>query len=478
MELACSSCSTPSQFKCHEQAYCASCVTRHISLDMSSTHILINPLDKPESFCSLCEGQASLKCRCSAVPTFLCSLCLSIHTESSGLKSHPIELIWSSEIPQTSTELIETLVKIEFGKKIIKENLKYLTLYDQKVQNEYLKLQQSINNHYDCIEDEIEKAENYLNSLSTELEECKRNSDSSEIGFMQKNNFQINKGKGIKLFDGNIDDDSCIGHLKNFANLVIKGESNSTDQRIYMIKPRSKEIVILDPSTKAITKRSLGKLALKDTGTWCDLPNRRLFYCGGVQGPNFSNEAYTIDPKDMSYQVHPTMHKSRALSSVIYYRGKVYVFGGYSGINLSSCECFDLHSKDWKMISDMPIARSAFSVTEFKGFFYMTGDSTSIDKYDPKNDCYQTFVNVLPAPCSYSTIAVYENSLFIQQTNSCIEVDIEKLKIKDTYPTPQGRWWSFFPAKVIDGQIVFSRYDDAGIWTFNVKSKNINKIKV
>ena len=168
MELACSSCSTPSQFKCHEQAYCASCVTRHISLDMSSTHILINPLDKPESFCSLCEGQASLKCRCSGVPTLLCSLCLSIHTESSGLKSHPIELIWSSEIPQTSTELIETLVKIEFGKKIIKENLKYLTLYDQKVQNEYLKLQQSINNHYDCIEDEIEKAENYLNSMRTE----------------------------------------------------------------------------------------------------------------------------------------------------------------------------------------------------------------------------------------------------------------------------------------------------------------------
>ena len=398
--------------------------------------------------------------------------------DSSGLKSHELELIWSSEIPHQSTELIETLAKVEFGKKIVKENLKYLTLFDQQVQNEYLKLQQSINNHYDCIETEIEKAQNYLNSLTTELEECKRNSDSSELAFMQKHNFQASKGKGIKLFDGNLDDDSCLGYLKNFANISIKGESSSNDQRIYMVKPRSKEIVVLDMVSKSITKRSLGKLALKDSGTWCDLPNHRLFYCGGVQGLNFSNEAYTIDPKDMSHQVHPAMHRSRALSSVIYYRGKVYVFGGYSGINLSSCECFDLHSKDWKMISDMPIARSAFSVAEFKGFFYMTGDSTSIDKYDPKNDCYRTFVNVLPAPCSYSTIAAYENSLFIQQANSCIEVDLEKFKIKDTYPIPAGKWWSFFPAKVIDGQILFSRYDDTGIWNFSLQNKTINRVKI
>jgi hypothetical protein len=452
-------------------------VTRHISSDLSSTHILIPPSKKTESSCTLCESPGHLTCFCSFNHQIFCNTCFSIHVESSFNKSHPTELLWES-LSGANPETLEKFKKVEHGKKIIKENLQNIQLFDESLKNEVEIIEKKINDHYDLIENEIEKAQNYLCGLWKELEECKRNTDASELAFMQKHNFQASKGKGIKLFDGNLDDESCLGILKNLSNISVKGETSSKDSILYMIKPRNKEIQILDLNSRNSFKKSLGKLPLKDSGAWCDMPNKKIFYCGGVQGSNFSNESFVIDVRDMSCQVLPVMHKSRALSSIIYYRGKVFVFGGYAGNNLTSCESFEFHSKEWKMISDMPVARSAFSVVEHKGHFYMTGESTAIDRYDPKNDCFHTFVNVLASPCNYSTMATSENSLFIQQNNACIEIDLEKIKVKESHPTPQGKWWSSFPAKVVDGQIYFSRYDDGCLWTFNIKSKAINKLKV
>lgn len=315
--------------------------------------------------------------------------------------------------------------------------------------------------------------------VNSELEECKRNQEASELSFMQKYNMQMVKGKGIKLFEGVLEDEYSIAQLKNFACISVKGEVSSNELRVYFVKPRTKELVIIDLLGQNISKKSFNKnMLLKDSGSWCEIPNRRIFYCGGVQGNTFLNEAFIIDPSSMSIVRLPPMNQSRALSSVYYYRGKVYVFGGYSGNNLTSCECFDLNTEKWKMISDMPVARSAFSVVEFNGFFYIAGESTFIDRYDPKTDCFMSFEAILPAVSNYSTMAMCNGVLFIQQNNTCFEIDIEKMKLIDAHPTPSGKWWSYFPAKVCDGHIYFSRYDDSCIWVFTVKTKTMNKIKI
>lgn len=484
MEVKCSSCTSPSIFKCHDRAFCQSCITQHISTDPSSTHTIIdtttNPSLPPNSLCSICEKPPSVSCSCKGSPQKFCPLCLVTHLESSSLKSHNVQVLWQTNLIDPSFPLfLDKVNRIEYAQYKLKENIKIVDTFLVNLELESTVMKNNIITHFDGIEEEIKKAEQYLEMVNNELEECKRNQEASELTFMQKYNMQMVKGKGIKLFEGILEDEFPISQMKNFASISVKGDVSNNELRVYFIKPRSKELIIIDLLGQNISKKNFNKnMLLKDSGSWCEIPNRRIFYCGGVQGNTFLNEAFIIDPSSMSIVRLPPMNQSRALSSVYYYRGKVYVFGGYSGNNLTSCECFDLNTEKWRMISDMPIARSAFSVVEYNGLFYIAGESTFIDRYDPKTDCFLSFEGILPSVFNYSTMAICNGDLYIQQNNSCLVIDIEKMKLIDAYPTPSGKWWSYFPAKVCDGHIYFSRYDDSCIWVFTVKSKTMNKIKI
>lgn len=488
MEVKCSMCPSASNFKCHERAFCQTCITHHISKDLTSTHTIIEPNLKPSAsslphsivLCTICETTPTLQCFCSTKPINLCSLCLVTHLESSSPKSHYVQVLWKANLVDSAFPLfLDKVNRIEYGQEKLKENIKIVDEFLINLEIESSVIKNNVLTHFEGVQQEISRAEQHLRMVSKELEECKRNQEASELTFMQKYNMQMVKGKGIKLFEGVVEDEYCTSQLKKFANISVKGEVIVNDLRVYFIKPRTKELVIIDLAGQNVSKKSFSKnMSLKDSGSWCEIPNRRIFYCGGVQGNTFSNEAFIIDPSTMSIVRLPPMNQSRAVSSVLYHRGKVYIFGGYSGSNLTSCECFDLQTEKWKMISDMPIARSAFSVVEYKGFFYIAGESTFIDRYDPKTDCFMSYDGILPVISNYSTMAISDEILYIQQNNSCFEIDIEKMKLKDVHPTPQGKWWSFFPAKVCDGHIYFSRYDDSCIWVFSIKSKTMNKIKI
>ena len=158
-----------------------------------------------------------------------------------------------------------------------------------------------------------------------------------------------------------------------------------------------------------------------------------------------------------------------------FYKDVVYVFGGYSGKNLSSSEKYDLKTERWTEIADMPINRSAFSVVVHNGFFYMTGDNKNLDKYNPKTNTFETFYDILPEPAGYSTLAFFENTLFVIQNSNCWAIDIESLTITQSSPIPQGKWWSSFSAYVFENEIYFSRYDDSYIWSYNILNKSITR---
>ena len=455
MEPHCNDCRESSEFRCHGLVFCKSCIKTHVTSSFNLTHVITDLSDPQPIDCEFCGDKPILKCHCSLPPTLFCSACFSSHNEHKKESSHRIEYIFDTLNFSGQFPLLQDRVKrIQYLREKIHENLYGISEFEKNLEFEKETLKNMIENRYRELDQNIEKAESYLGQVTADLEACKRDPDASETTVMQKHNFQISKAKQLRLFEADLDVEPSLAALKTFATINLKLENFKSDPRIFYFKPRTREFSVIDLKNWSQSKKPFPKsVGLKDNGSWCELPNSSIFYCGGVQAQTFSAEAYIIEPLNFSIVRLPDMIQPRALCALTCFKRSVYVFGGYSGTNLNICEKFELKREAWSQIASMPIARSAFSVVQYKGCFYMTGDSKDIDKYNPKTDSFETFTDVLPESSAYSTLACVDNSLFVFQNAMCCEVNLEKMTIICQINIPQGKWWSFFPAKVIDNDI-------------------------
>jgi Kelch motif len=476
-EDKCVVCESQAFSTCHLEKYCNLCLSKHIISKKSIPHVC-EPLDLVKGTdCEICGDKSNIRCSCRGEKHKFCSKCFAIHLNIDENTAHAPEALYEDQDISDQYPLLKDRAKrIDYLKFKVQENIEKVSEFEKSLENEKLDLENSIESFYDELEGQIKQSELYLNTILEELNKCKNDSEISEDSIIKKYNLQITKNKQMKIIETEIDSTSIVSSIKNFATISLKRESFKIDSRIFYFKPRSKELSIIEISSAYVLKKIFPKsFGLKDSGSWCEIPNRLIFYCGGTQGSTFSAEAYIIDPYTFSINKLPDMKQSRALSSVLYWNDYVYVFGGYSGNNLSTCEKYNLKTNTWTLLTSMPVTRSAFSIVVYKDCLYMTGDNCNLDRYNPYLDTFDTFNNILPEFSAYSTLACNENILYVIQNKLLIEIDLQSFKIVYSSPIPEGKWWSYFPAVIYDNEICFSRYDDASIWSYHIKTKTISK---
>ncbi|OMJ67178.1 hypothetical protein SteCoe_35731 [Stentor coeruleus] len=475
MEAKCFDCDEKAFFRCHDWVYCPDCLSKHVCRDLEKVHVVVGIEDI--GGCEMCGMMEKVVCACGGKKRKFCQMCFCVHLNTEKGAKHEIQgLLDVDDIPDEYALLKDRVKKIEKLKQSVNENILTVSDFEKNIEASSDNLKNIINKCFDDIESQISSAENYLTLIKTDLDQCKTSLDISEQEVLQKYSIQLTKSKTLKFFDLEIDLDTCFQSLKTWAGISLKSEALKNDSKVYFFKPRGKEMVIADLNSTVVSKKPFPKnFILKDSGSWCELPNKRVVYCGGVQASNFCSEAYNIDPNNFSIIKLPDMNQSRALPSVIYYQGAVYVFGGYSGKNLDSCEKFDIKIEKWKSIANMPLARSAFSAIVYNECIYMTGDSKNLDKYNPKTDTYESFKDILPEPAGYSSLACIDDTLYVIQNALCYEINLQRLCVTLTSRIPLGKWWSFFPAKPFGDEIFISRYDDLSFWSFNVNTKAMTK---
>lgn len=105
-------------------------------------------------------------------------------------------------------------------------------------------------------------------------------------------------------------------------------------------------------------------------------------------------------------QLPPMMTKRVGASSIVGIDGRVYIIGGYAkhpDKPLSSGECFDPRTGEWKAIADLSQGRFGHSIAVCgKYLFVIGGDSrrnlvSGIERYDIEADVWKT-VGLLPRP--------------------------------------------------------------------------------
>ena len=126
-----------------------------------------------------------------------------------------------------------------------------------------------------------------------------------------------------------------------------------------------------------------------------------------------SAEAYLINIKDKNYETLKNGPTKERGGSVLK-NNKVYIFGGYNGVVLNTCDTFDLNTKEWKSITALPQASDRITAA-------ILGKDIILSGYE-LNCCYSyndsTFTSILNLPVKvYKFVCegwIYANSILYE----------------------------------------------------------------
>ena len=107
------------------------------------------------------------------------------------------------------------------------------------------------------------------------------------------------------------------------------------------------------------------------TSSWVVLETGSVFICGGGYSSDvYWSTAYVLE--EGCVEQVGRMQVGRCSHGVLAYSSnQVYVFGGYNGDRLNSCEKY--HLQQWTLLPPMQTARSSFNPCLFNGSIYLCG---------------------------------------------------------------------------------------------------------
>ncbi|OMJ96013.1 hypothetical protein SteCoe_389 [Stentor coeruleus] len=481
--MDCSSCSSKAQYECsclqNTRYFCSPCLSPHILSSLYLQHNVqeigftyTNPL------CYECKAKfCEVICLCKRIG--ICKSCLPGHITISG--SHFIDYI-RTERQSRDTFDMEKKTVTDIVKQEVYENIKHLDDFKERVNKTKLFLIDAIQKSADEL---IASAENNKKKMEMALENINKTKtprdDLWPYNFKRKQSSMTpsrrSMNKEIKLCETELNTDAIMRSIANLGKVTLYGDINpvTQEENIYYFRPKAREMISIEIGSLYVVRKVFPKnLALAEAGSWCEGPGKSLIYCGGCKSTGFTNEVVQIDPINMNFRILPPMKSPRALAAVVFCNNIFYAFGGYSGTNINTCEKFSFSTGKWEDLPNMPVARSAFTIAVIDDLLYMTGDCTRLDIFNTKSDTFEC-AKVLVQQASYSSLAKTKDGLLLIQNESAFEIDLNSEDVRKVASIPQGKWWSCFPPQTQNGVVVFGRYDDGFLYTFDMNMYVLSK---
>lgn len=371
-------------------------------------------------------------------------------------------------------KIIETLI-VEARKNLVtvqrfEENVK-------KAKEKILKaLEDAVNN---CFE-KANKARESIERLICELESKKFTKGGSEDDLIKRctaDNLPL-IAKDFKYLISHVKDDQICSLLSNFADLKTVKDPFKSIPTIYYINNKTQEIFFSDSASLQFSKVQfpLG-LKLKDLGCWCEIGAGSILYCGGQKQSVCSAECFEIDIVDNSFKTLSSMKEARVFQAIIRLKNFVYVFGGYQGkISLKSCEKFDIINNRWSDVGEMAYPRSGITTSIFDNKIFLAGDNKNIECFDTVSEEFVLLGLKLPSFFNHSIAYVTEKRFLLFQKDKFLDGYIEMDVLKNVKSIPTGNWWSQFSPVYYDKKLIFARYDEGSLWTFDTEKNDLKKI--
>ncbi|XP_077292018.1 kelch-like protein 6 [Arctopsyche grandis] len=205
-------------------------------------------------------------------------------------------------------------------------------------------------------------------------------------------------------------------HLIIFGGWQIK-EYGLNDQ-VYSFNLHTKQLTDLAPMNK---ERCNSKSVII---------NERIFVIGGL----YLNSVDTVEEYNIienSWKIVASMKKYRHRHASVVYKGKIYVFGGYSDSysTLSSVEVYDPNANQWTMLRPMKWERYGLTAVVVNDSIYCIGGVYGlfcigqVEKFDPSSNSWTEVSNMPVKDSGFQ--AIYHNEKIIcfgSTTNTKIQV--------------------------------------------------------
>ena len=486
MEASCQTCRDLPRVRCYckeiEQLFCFSCLSSHLT-QSGLRHVVKEIQEKKVSSCSTCKKPFDFVCICQDSKTLLCHSCILPHMTSNPTIPHSIE----PNIVDSLTEEPNDLKKFIERKKIIealviqaRKNLVTVHKFEESVKKAKENIQRALDEAVNNCFEKANRVKDSIERLISELESKKFTKGGNDDEFIKKctlENLPL-KAKDFKYLISHVQDDQVCAILSSFADLKIVKDPFKKIPTIYFVNNKSQEILFSDAASLQFNKVQFPTgLVLKELGCWCEIAAGCIFYCGGKKQAIYSAECFEIDLVDNTFRTMSSMKEPRGSPAIIKVDCFVYIFGGYQGkISLKSCEKFDIINNRWLDIGEMAYPRSGITASLLDGKIFLVGDNKSIECFDTVSEEFALLTLKLPIFCNYSISFVTGKRFIVFQKDKLLDGYIEMDEIKSVKSIPTGNWWSNFNPVLYDKKLIFSRYDEGSIWTFDTERNELKKI--
>jgi hypothetical protein len=195
--------------------------------------------------------------------------------------------------------------------------------------------------------------------------------------------------------------------------------TEATTDQLFYFRPKSKDLVSFNCETLTFSSFTFAFTdPIRSSAALAHVGGLSFIVFGGYDSKTkaATNVGFFIDVRKKYFQeIKRTRPRSNAMAIVV--GQKCYVFGGVNGKQtLSECEFYDLGTKKWKNITQLPIALRDTATAEIGTFILISGKPNSVYLFNPAQNTFSLVANLLISNqslviCNGENVFLLTNSL-------------------------------------------------------------------
>ena len=241
------------------------------------------------------------------------------------------------------------------------------------------------------------------------------------------------------------------------------------------LKPNSSNALFYDVvHEKTVIRQYLNK-SFAMYPAWCFAGNYKMVFSGGCLYESIRYEVFLIDPVDMVIQDLPPMVQERYRHGMIWFKGKLFVFGGVGTEgHLDSIESLAEGEQNWEICGKLVNKKAQMTVCVVGEKIYI-GDESSIEVFNPvDNTCREisVFENI-----DFFIMVPFQSNFFILKHKFLYCVTPEpNFTTKKLSQITQMEYSNLGQAFLIFGKIFFMLDVNKTIFSFNLGNRELKPV--
>lgn len=152
----------------------------------------------------------------------------------------------------------------------------------------------------------------------------------------------------------------------------------------------------------------------------------KIYTFGGLTAQHkFSDKLLSFDTNEGLWETLPTMPEKKETQGEIV-DGKLYIIGGFHGTASSRVDCYDLETKEWTHLLDLPQGVSAHATANYGSKIWIIGDyreNSLVACYDVRENTFTKFESNLK-PRRHAAAEVIDSTLYVMGGNVLPGLDV------------------------------------------------------